>query len=387
MDHDKYIDYINRFVDDDLSVEETIELQSHLETCKECSRYFEDVKEFKNRLSSVEEYDMDFDLKKGVMKEIDKGRMKKVNYRKYFPIAAGLILVLFLITPFLKTFLFGSMANQDSAENGGEPAYDYDYDYGDDGKDSDSGGEESRDDSGITLDMAESFDVSKIIYTGSMNLYTEEYQDTMEKIEVYIKSIGGFIQESSSNYYDSSDGEITKSGYVLLRVKSVDFEAAMDTIESYGEAQNSNIRTTNITRQYQDIKGELDSYLIQQERLLEYLEKAEKIEDMLAIEDQLSRVRNEINYRTTMINNWDTQIAYSTIQVNVYEKEVPTTKVKSPFENFGFRIKEAFVQSINSLLIFTSNLLVVLTSLLPYILLIGILGLIGLLIFKNRHKK
>jgi hypothetical protein len=145
------------------------------------------------------------------------------------------------------------------------------------------------------------------------------------------------------------------------------------------------VTSTNITQQYQDVQGELDSYMIQEERLLDYLSKAERIEDMLSIESELTRVRNEINSRLTLLKNWDKEVAYSTIHINIFEKSLPTSSVKSPFENFGKRAREAFVESINFLLKFIVDAAIIVVKFLPFAVAISAsAAILGILIRKIR---
>jgi virulence-associated protein VapD len=227
------------------------------------------------------------------------------------------------------------------------------------------------------------FDISKIIYSGNISLYTDDYKGTYDKVGEYTASIGGFVQSSGSSFIDKTQNTTVNSGYITIRVPADKFQEAMKEIQKYGTSVNAGINSENISQQYQDIKGQLDNLKIQEQRLQEYLSKAENIQDLLAIETELNRVKTEIDYRTTMLNNWDKEISYSTIYVSITEKKLATSSVKSPFSDMFQKIKEGFIGSINLLLNVTAWFIVFVVRLVPFAAIIGA----GYLIYRKFFRK
>ena len=227
------------------------------------------------------------------------------------------------------------------------------------------------------------FDITKIIYSGNISLYTDDYNGTFKKIGEYAASIGGFVQSSSSSYIDKTKNTTINSGYLTIRVPSEKFQEAMKEIQKYGTTVNASTNSDNISQQYQDIKGQLDNLKIQEEKLQGYLAKAENIQDLLAIETELNRVKTEIDSRTTLLNNWDKEISYSTIYVSVTENKLATSTVKSPFSDILQQIKEGFIGSINLLLNMTACLIVFFVRLLPFAAIFGA----GYFIYKRFFRK
>ncbi|QSX08308.1 DUF4349 domain-containing protein [Alkalibacter rhizosphaerae] len=389
MDHEKYLEWISRDLDGDLDPKEKQELDDHLKTCEECRLYRDDLQKMTGTLSQTPRLTLGSSVKERTVKAMGPDKKKYFSNRRWLPYAAALLVVFVLIVPLMSRFLGGGFmgSNDSAADNGGYPQF-----GGDDSEQGMDGGDmapgEGRED--MDKEGAESlgdFDPTKIIYNGSISLHTEDLKKTMEDIIAYTNGLGGFIQQSSSDFSQRTEQDGSQSGYLVLRIQSSDFNDTMKALEDFGDVISSNVNTTNITQQYQDVKGELDSYLIQQDRLLAYLEEAETIEDMLTIEEQLARVRSEINYRSTMIKNWDTQVAYSTIQVHLYQRSVAVSKVTSPFSDFGARIRDTFVKSINYLLASVSNLIVILTGLLPFIVVLAAAGFLGKFLWKKRKNK
>ncbi|NTW72841.1 MAG: DUF4349 domain-containing protein [Eubacteriaceae bacterium] len=387
MDHEKYQELLSRDMDNDLTEEEKKELQAHLKECENCRNDQAELIKIKGKLSLMEELEPGSEWKSRTAKEIRKEKIKKMSFRKFIPYAAGLLILILIAMPVLTSLLFTITGRSTSNDNGVAPDYSEGVQDGSSGgvKDEDTGGGTGTD--GKTTDVTGSdapFDISKIIYSGNISLYTEDYKGTFSKIEKYAITIGGFVQAASSSYIDKVENSVINSGYITIRVPAAKFNEAMKEIEKYGEAISSSTNSTNISQQYQDIKGQLESLTIQEERLLEYLTKADKIQDMLSIESELNRVRTEKDYRTTLINNWDKEISYSTIYVAVYEKELSTNTVKSPFSDMLQKIKEGFIGSINFLLNVIAELIVWIFKLLPFAV---ILGVAYFILNKYRNKK
>jgi hypothetical protein len=229
------------------------------------------------------------------------------------------------------------------------------------------------------------FDVEKIIYTGSISLSTEDYKGTLMKVVEHVKANGGFVQDSTSYFMDESQGRKSNSGSITVRIPAEKFEATMEELQRYGEPLNTSINSTNISQQYQDIKGQLENLRIQESRLMEYLKSADKIQDMLTIESELNRVRTEMDYRTTLIKNWDVEIAYSTIYVYVQEVNLATSQVTSPFNDMLEKIKGSFIGSMNYLLYLTSEAILWFFKLIPFAVIA--LVIIGIVILIRRNQK
>ncbi len=227
-----------------------------------------------------------------------------------------------------------------------------------------------------------SFDKSKIIYNGRIGLNTDHYQESFDKIINYVEKAGGFIQESGSNFTGQGTKE-GNSGYLTIRIPTDGFSEAMETIQSFGSPTNADISSSNISQQYQDVESQLNNLKLQEQRLLELLGQATNMTDVLAIESELNRIRTESDQLTSTKKNWDIEISYATIYVSLYEKEISSTSVSSPFSGIISKIGGGFVKSLNLLLRLMAFLLVMLVSLIPFA---GV-ALLGVFIFIKIRKK
>ena len=305
----------------------------------------------------------------------EKEKKKGFGYKRWILFVSGAVIIFAVAGLLLQYGLFGRTGSEISSTNGNSGA------VTDTGK---GVAENSASQQSPNITSADTgFDISKIIYSGNISLYTDDYKGTFEKVGEYTASIGGFVQSSGSSFIDKTQNTTVNSGYITIRVPAEKFQEAMKEIQKYGTSVNASVNSENISQQYQDIKGQLDNLKIQEQRLQEYLAKAENIQDLLAIETELNRVKTEIDYRTTMLNNWDKEISYSTIYVSITEKKLATSTVKSPFSDMFQKIKEGFIESINLLLNVTAWFIVFIVRLVPFAVIIGA----GYLVYRKFFRK
>lgn len=227
----------------------------------------------------------------------------------------------------------------------------------------------------------------KIIYSGNMTLYTGDFQKTYTDIEAYAKSIGGFVEYSSFAVNTDKTYDYADYGYVQIRVPVAQYDAAMTMIGTYGEVVSTYTNSQNVTQSYRDIQAELDSYRIQEASLNNLLSKATNVADMLAIETELNRIRTEIDTRQSMLSNYDNLIAYSTIYISMYEQDISSLSVTSPFGSILHDIKGALIRSVNLILTILSKLILVIFYILPFAAIAAIVIFIVMKVKRSKKNK
>ena len=93
----------------------------------------------------------------------------------------------------------------------------------------------------------------------------------------------------------------------------------MNNMEGSGKVTNRSTNVENISRQYADNEAVITALRKQEERLLEMMDKAETIEDMIAIEARLTDVQTELNRKLSYKSSMDTDVEYSTVHLYINE--------------------------------------------------------------------
>ena len=117
-------------------------------------------------------------------------------------------------------------------------------------------------------------------------------------------------------------------------------------------------------------------------RLLALMEKASKIEDIIALENQLSQTIYEKEQLQSTLSGIDDKVDFSTVHINIQEVE-KLTNAENPSTGFGTRVKNAFSDSLYRFNIGIQNFVISLIYLAPFILLIGLLAFLVYLLTKK----
>ncbi len=224
-------------------------------------------------------------------------------------------------------------------------------------------------------------DLEKLVYRSNVTIETLEYADALAKLRETIHSMGGFIQyESESDndhdwyYSDHYKTRGTLEAYISCRIPTKNYPAFMEGLGNYGKIVAKDSTVENISQKYNDTSTKIESLKIQEERLLDMLDKAVTIEEMLNIEDRLEEVRYEINRLETDIRHMDMDVAYSYVDVRLTEvmeytrDEVPTKK-----NTFFDRLKNTFADSADGFLGFCEEALFAVILLAPYVIIIAVI--------------
>ena len=230
--------------------------------------------------------------------------------------------------------------------------------------------------------------VDKIIYSASATVETTDFDGTVEKLEALIAQYGGFVESSSvsgNNYYHTSHGYASsRSADYRIRIPSRDFGTVMNALPTLGNVPYSNTYSENITSQYYDVQARLDACRTQEQTLLDMMAKAEKVSDMLEIQEQLSDVRYRIESLQSTLTNWDRQVSYSTITLSVQEVQEYTPESKTPF---GEQLRLALVRGFKGVGEFFREMLLWLLEALPaLVLLAAFVVLVVLLVRRIRRR-
>ena len=219
----------------------------------------------------------------------------------------------------------------------------------------------------------------KLIYSGSLRLQTLEYEKTMQSIHDKIESAGGFVQyedESDGNdswYYDSASVS-RRYAQIEARIPSKEFQGFMESLQEDGKIMNRHVNVDNITQSYAETEASVKAYEIEQERLLDMMDKAETIEDMIAVEARLSEVEAELGRYKTSLSSMDRDVEYSAVSISVDEVREYTEEPDD--STFLSRLKETVKSSWSGFLWFMEELLYVVIRLVPFLAVIAVIILI-----------
>lgn len=214
----------------------------------------------------------------------------------------------------------------------------------------------------------------KIIKEANLKIITKNLQSISEQVNQIVKTYDGYL--ANSNQWQSN----RKYYRFTLKIPQKNFKATVAELEKLGAINSKQISSRDITKQYIDLQSRRKSFKAQEERYLELLQQAKNVEDMLKIEKELNRIRRKIEQIQGQLNYYNNKIDFSTINVTFTEpKPIIDNNSWGIFASIKQAIQE-FVNSINAIIVITG-------SLLPWLLLISLVGFTAYKIYQWQNKK
>lgn len=180
----------------------------------------------------------------------------------------------------------------------------------------------------------------KIIYSSWMRIQTKEFDKSINALKDMCNQYGAYF-ESSSTHGNRLDYKTERSARYLIRVPVENYYLLLGKIGNVGSIVESGEDNRDVTEQYIDTEARLSSAKIREERVLEILENADKLDDVLALERELADIRYEIESMTGSLRKLDSLVSYATIDMNIEEVVEYSAPVVVP-KTFGERLSQNF---------------------------------------------
>lgn len=219
-------------------------------------------------------------------------------------------------------------------------AYDYDYDTAAEEAEAGDAPAESpaaEPNAGTGLPNPEG---RKLIYTGNLTLYTSQFDRAVQALTELVEGSEGYF--SSQELYQH-DGDM-RSAYYTVRVPSGRFDQFLHSVaeEPVCKLVYQSTGVEDVSEVYYDIENRLDTQQTMLNRLNELLSQAESMEDILAIQSQITEVEYQIESLTGERNHYDSLVDYSTVYISLEEVSEVVEEMEP---GFGQRLVSGFQDS------------------------------------------
>jgi hypothetical protein len=163
-----------------------------------------------------------------------------------------------------------------------------------------------------------------LIYSGQVRVEVAQPDDVMAAFREQVAAWGGHLQS-----------QVDRT--LVVRVPAEHFEEAFEWVSKQGRVLSEARRVQDITEEMIDLDIRLLNARKARERLLEILQKADKVEDILKVEAELRRVTEEIERMEGRRKLLSDQVALSTLEVTFQPiADAPIAKRRRLPSRFGW---------------------------------------------------
>lgn len=162
---------------------------------------------------------------------------------------------------------------------------------------------------------------NKIIRSAYLTVQTTEFEQSIAALNALTAQFNGYYETSEVSSGYIFDNYANRSAYYVVRIPREHFSAFRDSTGTIGHVSSLNENNQDVGEVYYDTEARLATLTTKRDRLLALLEKAELMEDIIALESALADVQYQIDDHTGSLRRYDSLINYSTFTVSIQEVE------------------------------------------------------------------
>lgn len=223
----------------------------------------------------------------------------------------------------------------------------------------------------------------KWVITMSLTAETENLTDAMGLLAEKIQASGGYVESQSISGTAVNSGR-SPSAYITVRVPAEQLDSFVEDVSGMTNVVSSSRYVEDITLSYTDTEGRVKALKTEEARLLELMEQAQTMSDLLEIEGRLTEVRYQLENYTSTLRLYDNQVDYATLDLTLREVAKFTPPEKQGFwEKVTSGLADSIVDLGQGMVDFAAWVLIEL----PYLVLVGLLGWLVVLLTRRSIKK
>ncbi|HEY0015902.1 MAG TPA: DUF4349 domain-containing protein [Longimicrobium sp.] len=199
-----------------------------------------------------------------------------------------------------------------------------------------------------------------LIRTGTANIEVDSLEEGIAQLRALALRLGGLVGNTSI----SSGSDENRRASVELRIPSSSFDRAVSGLAPIGRVEQVNVTAEDVGEEYTDVTARVANARRLEVRLLDLLDRRTgRLEEVLNLERELARVREEIERYEGRLRYLRTRASVSVLTITLHE---PGTALSRPGER---PIRDAFGQAWRNLVDLIAGMIALSGVLIPLALL------------------
>ncbi len=221
----------------------------------------------------------------------------------------------------------------------------------------------------------------KIVYTADVDLVVEDFTKLETAILKLVKESEGYLADTDISGSKGSN----RTARWKIRVPIEKFDTFLESAATLGELTRRQIHSQDVTEEFYDLEARIKNKKVEEARLLKHLEDSTgKLDEILAAERELSRVREEVERQEGRLRLLANLSSLTTVTITAVER---TDYVPPTDPGFATRASRQFTDSTKSLVEFVEVLTLWGIGIVPWLPVYLVLGIVILIIYRMIRRR
>ncbi|MBR1861220.1 MAG: DUF4349 domain-containing protein [Lachnospiraceae bacterium] len=242
------------------------------------------------------------------------------------------------------------------------------------------------DDSASVSDSKKVDNNRKLIKTVNLDVETKQFDDLINAVDAQVSAYDGYVESMNTwngsryDYYGNYTNSSSRNSSYTIRIPRENLEAFIESFSPLCNIKNRSESVEDITLSYVDLESHKKALETEEERLLELMEQATEMYDILTIEDKLTDIRYQLQSMESQLRTYDNKVTYSTVYLTIAEVKELTIVEPEPV-TFWDKLTSNFADSIEAMGDGFQSFVIWFIAALPHLILWGgiIFGLVMLI--------
>ena len=224
----------------------------------------------------------------------------------------------------------------------------------------------------------------KKIRTVNISLAVKSVENAAKELKDKVKTQGGYIE--SEDFSTLNEWDDTKRMSFTIRIPKNNVDGFLEFLDGEGRILSKSENLQDVRLQYRDTKNHIKALETEQERILALMEKAETVEQLIALESRLTDIRYQLDSYNSEILEYDNKVDFSTIYLEL-QGTVDDQLNSKPSYSFSDKVRDGFYRNILAIQLFFLDIAVFAVVYIPQIILVLLVIMALLLLNKKLNTK
>ena len=186
----------------------------------------------------------------------------------------------------------------------------------------------------------------KLVKTVYIHAETEEFDQLMTNLDETVTRLGGYVESRDLYNGSPSSTYCSRNASLCVRIPADKLSSFTEHVADISNIISSTETVENVTLTYVSMESRIKALQTEEARLLEFMEQAKNMSDLLEVEARLTQVRGELESITSQFRVLENQVSYATVELDIREvRQLTVVQEQTVWQ----RISSGFMENLRDL--------------------------------------